>query len=73
MRIKKVLTIVTITCCLSRHMYSIMALRLHSSVNCRIEEVKQSEAFDPVSFVDSVWDSRLYPTIMDEAVDISRF
>jgi predicted lipoprotein len=35
-----------------------------------IEEVKQSEAFDPVAWVDSVWDSRLYPTIMESAVDL---
>jgi predicted lipoprotein len=72
MRIKKVLTIVIslaafLGVCILLWPYAFTVVSIAS-----IEEVKQSEAFDPVSFVDSVWDSRLYPTIMDEAVDISK-
>jgi predicted lipoprotein len=34
------------------------------------EETVQSEAFDPVAYVDGIWDSQLLPTINDGAVDL---
>jgi len=37
----------------------------------QIEQAKQSEAFDPVSYVDGIWESKVIPTIVDKAVDIS--
>lgn len=36
-----------------------------------IEQVKQAEAFDPVAYVDAIWESRVVPTIVEEAVDLS--
>ena len=39
----------------------------------KIEDVEKavlSEAFDPVSFVNGVWDSRLIPTFNEKAVDL---
>jgi len=35
-----------------------------------MEEVKQSEAFDPVTYVDKMWSSKLLPTINEKAVDL---
>lgn len=35
------------------------------------EEAIQSEAFDPVAYVDGIWESNLLPTFNDEAVEIS--
>lgn len=37
----------------------------------KVEEVKQSEAFDPVSYVDSIWSSQIIPTIQEKAVDLA--
>ena len=36
-----------------------------------VEQVKQSEAFDPVAFVDGIWETRLIPTMEEKAVDLS--
>lgn len=36
-----------------------------------MEEQKVSEAFDPVRYVDGIWDSRVIPTIDEKAVDLS--
>lgn len=36
-----------------------------------VEDVKQSEAFDPVSFVDSIWESRILPTMDEKAVELA--
>lgn len=36
-----------------------------------IEQAEQSEAFDPVAYVDAIWESRVIPTIMEDAVDLS--
>lgn len=35
-----------------------------------VEELKQSEAFDPVAWVDGTWASKLLPTIVERAVDL---
>lgn len=37
----------------------------------KVEEVKQSEAFDPVSYVDGIWSSQIIPTIQEKAVDLA--
>lgn len=37
----------------------------------KVEEVKQSEAFDAVSYVDGIWTSKIIPAITDKAVDLS--
>lgn len=37
----------------------------------QVEEQKVSEAFDPVRYVDGIWDSRVIPTIDEKAVDLS--
>jgi len=37
----------------------------------QVEELKLSEKFDPKAFVDGIWESKLIPTIMEKAVDLS--
>jgi predicted lipoprotein len=36
------------------------------------EKVVQSEAFDPVAYVDGIWESKLLPTFDEEAVELSK-
>ncbi len=36
------------------------------------ESAVESEAFDPVAYVDGIWESRLIPTFDEEAVELSR-
>jgi predicted lipoprotein len=36
------------------------------------ENTVQSEAFDPVAYVDGIWDSQLLPTINEKAVDLPK-
>jgi predicted lipoprotein len=36
-----------------------------------VQKVEQSEAFDPVKYVDGIWASKIIPTISDKAVDLS--
>ncbi|MBE2220597.1 MAG: DUF2291 domain-containing protein [Anaerolineae bacterium] len=36
------------------------------------EETVQSETFDPVAFVDGIWDSQLMPAFNDDAVQLSQ-
>ena len=36
-----------------------------------MEELKTSEEFDPITFVDGIWESKLIPTIKEKAVDLS--
>ena len=36
----------------------------------QVEQAKQSEAFDPVAYVDQLWASKLIPTIKEDAVDV---
>jgi predicted lipoprotein len=36
-----------------------------------VEQVQKSEAFDPVVYVDKIWDSKIIPTINEKAVDLS--
>ena len=36
-----------------------------------IEQAERSEAFDPVAYVDAIWESRIIPTILEKAVDLS--
>lgn len=36
-----------------------------------VEEMKQSEAFDQVAYVDAIWESQILPTIIENAVDLS--
>ncbi len=48
---------------------------LHGFTVISIEEFEdtvQSEAFDPVTYVDGIWESRLLPTFEEQAVDLSR-
>lgn len=35
-----------------------------------IEAIKQSETFDPVTYVDGIWAERVVPTILEKAVDL---
>lgn len=35
------------------------------------EEAVQNEAFDPVAYVDGIWDSQLIPTFNEKSVDLS--
>jgi predicted lipoprotein len=37
----------------------------------QVEEVKLSETFDPQTYVDGIWSSRIIPTILENAVDLS--
>jgi predicted lipoprotein len=37
----------------------------------RVEKVEQSETFDPITYVDEIWASKIVPTITDKAVDLS--
>lgn len=37
----------------------------------KVEEQKASEAFDPVKYVDGVWDSKVLPTINTKAVNLA--
>jgi predicted lipoprotein len=36
-----------------------------------VEQVQKSEAFDPVVYVDKIWNSKIIPTINEKAVDLS--
>lgn len=36
-----------------------------------VEAIKQSETFDPVTYVDGIWAERVVPTILERAVDLS--
>jgi predicted lipoprotein len=36
----------------------------------QVEQVQQSEAFDPVKYVDGIWASKILPTITAKAVDL---
>jgi predicted lipoprotein len=36
-----------------------------------VEQQKLSEAFDPVAYVDGIWESKIIPTINSEAVDMA--
>ncbi len=36
-----------------------------------IEALAQSEAFDPVAYVDGIWASRIKPTVTDKAIDLA--
>jgi predicted lipoprotein len=36
------------------------------------ENAVQSEAFDPVAYVDGIWESRLLPTFNEKAVDLAK-
>jgi len=36
------------------------------------EDTVQSEAFDPVAYVDGIWESRLLPTFNEQAVEIQK-
>ncbi|MGB7117837.1 MAG: DUF2291 domain-containing protein [Anaerolineales bacterium] len=37
-----------------------------------VENTVQSEAFDPVAYVDGIWESKLLPTFNEEAVELSK-
>jgi predicted lipoprotein len=37
-----------------------------------VEKAVQSEAFDPVSYVDGIWDTQLLPNFNEKAVDLSK-
>lgn len=37
----------------------------------QVEEQKISEAFDPVKYVDGIWDSKILPTVAAKAVDLT--
>ena len=37
----------------------------------KVEQVQKSEAFNPVVYVDKIWQSRIIPTITEKAVDLS--
>lgn len=37
----------------------------------QVEQQKISEAFDPVAYVDGVWDSKIIPTINEKAVNLA--
>jgi predicted lipoprotein len=37
----------------------------------QVEQAKLGEAFDPVTFVDGIWESRLMPTITEKAIELS--
>lgn len=37
----------------------------------KVEEVQKSEAFNPGTYVDNIWQSKIIPTIMEKAVDLS--
>lgn len=36
----------------------------------QVKQVEQSEAFDPVKYVDGIWAGKIIPTITDKAVDL---
>jgi predicted lipoprotein len=36
------------------------------------EQVVQSEEFDPVAYVDGIWESRIMPTVEDQAIELSK-
>lgn len=35
-----------------------------------VEAIKQSETFDPVTYVDGIWEGQVVPTILEKAVDL---
>jgi len=37
-----------------------------------VENTVQSEAFDPVAYVDGIWESKLLPTFNEQAVELSK-
>jgi len=37
-----------------------------------VEKAVQSEAFDPVTYVDGIWESKLLPTFNEEVVELSK-
>jgi len=37
-----------------------------------VENTVQSEAFDPVAYVDGIWESKLLPTFNEEAVELTK-
>lgn len=37
-----------------------------------VEKAAQNEAFDPVSYVEGIWDSEIIPAFNDKAVDLSK-
>jgi predicted lipoprotein len=37
------------------------------------EKAVQSEAFDPVAYVDGIWESKLLPAFNEKAVELSKF
>ena len=37
----------------------------------QVQEVEQSQTFDPVKYVDGIWASKIVPTITDKATDLS--
>ena len=39
----------------------------------QVEQQKISEAFDPVKYVDGIWDSKILPTINEKAVNLDRY
>lgn len=36
-----------------------------------VEAQRQSEAFDPVAYVEGIWDSQIVPAVMERAVDLA--
>jgi predicted lipoprotein len=36
-----------------------------------VQKVAQNEAFNPVTYVDQIWDSKIIPTVNEKAVDLS--
>jgi predicted lipoprotein len=36
-----------------------------------VQQVEQSQTFDPVKYVDGIWDSKLVPTITSKSVDLT--
>ena len=37
-----------------------------------VEQTVQDEAFDPVAYVDGIWESRVLPTFNEEVVELSK-
>lgn len=35
-----------------------------------VEQIRASEAFDPVTYVDGIWESQIVPTILEKAVEL---
>jgi predicted lipoprotein len=71
MRMKRVLTIVISTAVFFGLWVLLWPYAFTVVSIAEVEQVKQSEAFDPALYVDNIWDSRLYPAINEQAVDIT--